>query len=48
MAGRQNGLFYLSECVGTIVGKMRDKEGNEVVVTEARIFSKEHFAAPAV
>ena len=37
--------------IGTIVGKMRDKDGNDVndvVITEARIFSKEHFAAPIV
>ena len=34
--------------IGTIVGKMRDKDGNDVVITEARIFSKEHFSAPSI
>ena len=34
--------------IGTIVGTMRDKDGNSVVITEARIFSKEHFSAPAM
>lgn len=32
--------------IGTLVGRMKDKDGNEVVITEARIFSKEHFSAP--
>ena len=34
--------------IGTLVGTMRDKDGNSVVITEARIFSKEHFSAPAI
>lgn len=34
--------------IGTIVGKMRDKDGNDIVITQARLFSKEHFAEPVL
>ncbi|HIT48943.1 MAG TPA: hypothetical protein IAC34_05565 [Candidatus Coprenecus stercoripullorum] len=34
--------------IGTIVGIMKDQDGNEIVKTDARIFSREHFSAPRV